>query len=1034
MFRIQGINLRLLRATALLALMSPVTIGLTGCGSGTGAIGAAIGGGGGGGSTVNRTPTAMQVLTPSDGQSGRTPLIINIQFDPAETVTLLSVEYSLKGDVDEEFFPATPALGFPTEILGGQTVPSKSATGEISSYRFDWNSHFDVDSRRSESLPSVDRPASARTLLRVRLRNESTLEDFVQTTREFFLDHSLVKTVAGGGVGDGNDPSVSSMLDPTGITIDEEGNLIISDSGNNRIRKITLLPTDPTNPTRMETMVGNGFFGILTGFKPALATGMHSPVATARTGQNLFTAEVNFIAKNDPDDPDPARQGVVRYLDHETNLVSTAIGNLVGCPADLEIDPDRSLFVSDEGLPSIGRLPGILEFNLVDVDPVSSALELTAAFDGSTLLDDDLDGTPDRGFDTPSGIALAGNRILFVADRGVGRVYALDLTKGEGTRVAGGGSIDPTNPLDAIGEPATDITLVDPRGVSIDVNHLAIVDKAAEIIVVIKRSDGTVANVITDLTQPTGLETFKGFLFVCEASDGSVTASDAGHRITAIANPSEPSVARTINLAAHDTTKLVSQDLPSLVVGSLSFDPDQINIDCTDGGSSTAGDEATIDQAAPTVGQSSNQTTAATEAPLARPEDIVLDRDRHVYYVADTGNSTVSRVDEVHGLMTVVAGSFDPAAPTPTETDQGAKDVKLNRPVGLAIDAGGQTVFVANAYDPANSPGNGGTGGNVLAISLGDPGNEEDNRVRVLVPNQANAASGILEQPKALAFHQFASGDSALFVADAGRLDNVTGSEKPRPGLYRLDPSDATNLEVLDFQQEVLSFSCAGSNTTRMAPFAVRFITDIHPISRPDGSLDLLVAVDIVDNILEGGATQDPTVGFEADCYDGVDADGDGQDCTRPMKVAVLLFPFDSTGNLGQVRSVLYGFKRFILDPVTNCGCDPDRAALPSVIDVDGLVINSISTTPDGRYLFAMDPCAGRVTFVEFGNDFEITNFGTAAGADLTSSNSFDGNAPAETSFNRPRSLAVDDLLNLYLVDTLNNRVRRSWVGDQVRF
>ena len=44
-----------------------------------------------------------------------------------------------------------------------------------------------------------------------------------------------------------------------------------------------------------------------------------------------------------------------------------------------------------------------------------------------------------------------------------------------------------------------------------------------------------------------------------------------------------------------------------------------------------------------------------------------------------------------------------------------------------------------------------------------------------------------------------------------------------------------------------------------------------------------------------------------------------------------------------------------------------------------------------------------------------------------------DGNPLGLTNLNLPGDLHADDLQNLYVVDTLNNRVRRIWLGELLR-
>lgn len=85
----------------------------------------------------------------------------------------------------------------------------------------------------------------------------------------------------------------------------------------------------------------------------------------------------------------------------------------------------------------------------------------------------------------------------------------------------------------------------------------------------------------------------------------------------------------------------------------------------------------------------------ATEAMLSRPTDIVVDPDGN-FYVADTDNSCVRRVDGQTGIITTAAGVCGQRG---FGGDGGAaEEALLNRPYGVALDADGN-LFIADTHN-----------------------------------------------------------------------------------------------------------------------------------------------------------------------------------------------------------------------------------------------------------------------------------------------------------------------------------------------
>ncbi|MEM9017277.1 MAG: hypothetical protein AAGC68_09695 [Verrucomicrobiota bacterium] len=122
----------------------------------------------------------------------------------------------------------------------------------------------------------------------------------------------FISTIAGDGTGDfaGDDgPAVNAKLHGIrGLCIDLDGNLIISDRQNHRIRKIDF--SDNT----IRTIVGNGFNGPIKESVDALSARLYFPSGVAIDGDgNLFIGDY--------------AHDCIRRVDAVTNLVNDSSGN-----------------------------------------------------------------------------------------------------------------------------------------------------------------------------------------------------------------------------------------------------------------------------------------------------------------------------------------------------------------------------------------------------------------------------------------------------------------------------------------------------------------------------------------------------------------------------------------------------------------------------------------------------------------------------------------------------------------------------------
>jgi Leucine-rich repeat (LRR) protein len=157
----------------------------------------------------------------------------------------------------------------------------------------------------------------------------------------------IISTIAGkgsrGSRGD-NGPATNAQLNqPSGLAVDKAGNLYITDTGNNRIRKID-------NTGTISTVAGNGNTGYAGDNGPATAAKLNGPTdVTTDNAGNLYIADNN--------------NHVIRKVDSNGNI-TTAIGNGNGNagysndgtlatvtklynPSNVALDNNGNLLISD---------------------------------------------------------------------------------------------------------------------------------------------------------------------------------------------------------------------------------------------------------------------------------------------------------------------------------------------------------------------------------------------------------------------------------------------------------------------------------------------------------------------------------------------------------------------------------------------------------------------------------------------------------------------------------------------------------------
>ena len=245
-----------------------------------------------------------------------------------------------------------------------------------------------------------------------------------------------VTRIAGGVEGYGDGVGDKALFNsPSGIALAPDGNLIIADTGNSRIRRIPL-------DGETSTVAGDGHAGYADG--PAGKAQFNGPIGVAVDARgNIYVADsyndrIRMITLKG-EVSTVAGKGTPGYADGDRNNA------LFDTPSGIAVAGDNSLIVADTGNDRLRRISpdgnvttlpaevsspiglAITHDNFIYVTELDRSRVVQIAPDGSTRV------IVDRaGFIQPAGIAIAPNRrkqaALYVADSGNYVIRKLDPT------------------------------------------------------------------------------------------------------------------------------------------------------------------------------------------------------------------------------------------------------------------------------------------------------------------------------------------------------------------------------------------------------------------------------------------------------------------------------------------------------------------------------------------------------------------------------------------------------------------------------
>jgi sugar lactone lactonase YvrE len=262
------------------------------------------------------------------------------------------------------------------------------------------------------------------------------------------LKAGLIRTVAGTGVphwsGDGAEALVACLNEPKSLTLDAEGNLFIADSENHVVRKIDW-------KTRCIKTIAGCLQKIESGAKDV----SHAPTVEGVEDDPLAdTGRVEVHAVNQQTD----LSGTVRYI--ATGIASLprfsgdgAIADhaLLNFPTAVVVDRVGHLYIADT-----------LNHRVRRVDAETGVITTVAGI-GRPRFSGDGGVAVDAGLNEPAALVVSEEGILYIADQSNNRVRAVDLATGVIRTVAGTG-VAAYNGDDVV---ATETGLAGPSGLAI---------------------------------------------------------------------------------------------------------------------------------------------------------------------------------------------------------------------------------------------------------------------------------------------------------------------------------------------------------------------------------------------------------------------------------------------------------------------------------------------------------------------------------------------------------------------------------------